>query len=199
MTALHAALTGRAMADGNAKGAHDRAHDRQVFLILRGVTEYTATIRAVRRQRRRVVLIDVRRRRAMRFASVRRAGFVSRATRWPSRDAVRERRGLPVQSALRFVEVVFDPVDLLAQLVAVASIPIAIPISALVLAPQSLDFTALAVELAFLPFELVDQLLAGRRAPSRLHAPVMARLKNLYNYKRTKRRCRRRSATAITR
>jgi hypothetical protein len=92
----------------------------------------------------------------------------------------------------RLVEIVFKPIDLFAEHLALAPIPIAIAIRALVLAPQSLD-------LALLPLEFSDQFFASGRVPLRVHAPVMARSKNLYKYKRTHHGCRRRSATAITR
>ena len=104
-----------------------------------------------------------------------------------------------MQGALGFVEVVFEPIDLLAQLVAVAPVAVAIPIRTLVFPSQSLDLTTLAFEFAFLPFELLDQLVAGRRPPSRLHPAVMARLKNLYKWKDARSGCRRRSSAAVTR
>ena len=99
----------------------------------------------------------------------------------------------------RAIQIVFEPINFLPELVAVAAVPIPVPIRALMFAPQALNLAPLTFDLALLPFELLDQLVAGRRAPSRLHAPVMARLKNLYKYKRSDRRCRRRSSAAVTR
>jgi hypothetical protein len=97
-----------------------------------------------------------------------------------------------MQLPARLVEFVFKPIDLLPQLVAVAPITIAIPIRALVFAPQPFD-------LALLSLQLFDQFLTRRRGPSRLHAPVMARLKNLYKYRLLDSAGRRRSITAVTR
>lgn len=97
-----------------------------------------------------------------------------------------------MQRASGFVEVVFEPIDLLAQLVAVATIPVAVPIRALNLAP-------LTFKLALLPFEPFERLVAGHCAPARVQAPVMARLKTLYKSKNGDRGCRRRGAPTITR
>ena len=104
-----------------------------------------------------------------------------------------------MQRALGVVEVVFQPLDLFAELIAVAPIAVAIPIRTLVLSPQPLDLSTLSLDLALLPFQLGDQLITRRRAPFREHAPVMARLKNLYKYKRVDRGRRRRSSAAVTR
>jgi hypothetical protein len=51
-----------------------------------------------------------------------------------------------------------------------------------VLTPQPFDLTALSLDLALLPRELVDQIFARSGAPSREHAAVMARLLTLYKY-----------------
>jgi hypothetical protein len=182
--------------------AHPRAHDREIFLILRGVPgqrEVPATVGTVRWQRRVVLLVDVSGWATMRRASVGGAGFAARPTRWTSGRAARERRGLAMPFPARFIEIVFEPINFLAQLVAVAAVPIPVTIGALVFAPQSFNLAPLAFELTLLPFELPDQLVAGRCAPSRVHAPVMARLKNLYKSENVDRGCHRRSATTITR
>jgi hypothetical protein len=121
--------------------------------------------------------------RAMRLAPVRDSRFAPGTARRPPRRAPRERRGLVMPRASGLVEVVFEPIDLLAQLVAVSTIPVAVPIRALVLAPQALDLTTLTLDLALLPREFVNQLVACRGSPSREHASVMPRLKNLYKYK----------------
>jgi hypothetical protein len=185
MPPLHASLTVGAAADGNAKPTHDRSHNREIFLMLRGVArqpERAATIRARRRQRRVVLLIDVRGWAAMRRAAIGGAGLAPRPTRGAWRRPARKGRCLPMQRPARLVQIVLQPVDFLAQLIAVAPVPIAIAIRALMLAPQSLDLSALALDLALLPLEFVNQLIACGRPPSREHVAVMARLRNLYKY-----------------
>jgi hypothetical protein len=73
------------------------------------------------------------------------------------------------------IEIVFEPIDLLPELVAIASIPIPVSVRALMLATQAL---VLAME----SLELGDQLLTTGRVPPRMHAPVMPRLPNEYKY-----------------
>ena len=75
----------------------------------------------------------------------------------------------------RLVEIVLKAVDLLAQLIAIPSVPIPIAIGPFVLAPQSLN-------LALLPLKFGNQFIARGRPPSREHAPVMARLSHRYKY-----------------
>jgi hypothetical protein len=87
-----------------------------------------------------------------------------------------------MQRAARVVEIVFEPIDFFTQLIAVATVPIAIAVRALMLTPQSLDLSTLALDLALLPLECVNQFFAGGRPPSRVHATVMARSRNLYKY-----------------
>lgn len=118
----------------------------------------------------------------MRLSSVRRPWLAARPTRWPTRRSPRERRRLPMQRASRLVQIVLEPIDFLAQLIAIVAIPIPIPVRAFVLAPQALDLTTLTLDLALLPLEFVNQLFACGRPPSREHASVMARLRNLYKY-----------------
>ena len=140
-----------------------------------GQRERAATGGTRRRQRRLVVLVDACRRWSMRLPSVRRARLAARSTRWPTRRPAREGRRLPMERAARLVEIVLEPVDFLAQLIAVAAVPIAIPIGPLVLSPQALILSLQSLEFG-------DQFLASGRVPSRVHAPVMARLRNLYRY-----------------
>jgi hypothetical protein len=102
-------------------------------------------------------------------------GLATRSARGALRRAAGKRRRLPMQLALGAVQIVFQPVDPLAQLIAIPAVPIAIPIGALVLAPQPLDFLALPFKLALLALEFLDQLFTRCRSPTRLHAPVMAR------------------------
>ena len=157
-----------------------------------GQRECAPTCGTRSRQRRVVLLVDVRRRRAMRLASIRGTGLPAWAPRRPARGATGKGRGLSMQRATRLIEVVLEPVDLVAQLIAVASVPIAIPIRAFVLPTQPLV-------LALQSLEFGDQFLAGGCVPSRVHAPVMARSPNLYKYKSLDlaRRCV--SSTVLTR
>jgi hypothetical protein len=97
-----------------------------------------------------------------------------------------------MQGATSFVEIVFEPVDLLAQLVAVASIPVTIAIRPLMLPSQP-------IILALQALKLGDRFLARGCLPARVHVPVNGTFENLYKYKRLDRRCRRRSAIAVTR
>ena len=188
MSSLDAAPARITEADGDVKGADDRAHDRQVFLVLRRVTlerEPTAAIRAARGQRGVVGLIDVGRRHAMRLASIGRAGFSAGAARRPLRQSARKRCGLAVQGPAGRVQLVFEPFDLLAQLVAFTTVPITLLLRPFALAAQPFI-------LALLPFELGDQVLARCGAPARSHALVMPRFDG--KYKRKLRRSRRSDA-----
>jgi len=195
MAALHAPATRGAVTDRDMKGADNRPHDGEIFLILSGVVRQRdgATTVGTRGGERRVMpLIHVRRRSAMCLAFIRRARFAAGSSGLAARGAARERCGLPMQRTSRFVEVILEPIDLLAKRVALPPIAITVSIRALMLAPQSLN-------LALLPLDLLNQVLAGRRAPSRMHAPVMARLKNSYKYKYLDSARRRASSTAVTR
>jgi hypothetical protein len=75
--------------------------------------------------------------------------------------------------AARPIELVAQPIDFSLQVIALVAVAIAVLIGALVLPAQPLDFP-------LLPLDFRDQLVARRRAPSRLHAPVMARLRTKY-------------------
>jgi len=104
-----------------------------------------------------------------------------------------------MQVASRAVQVVFEPIDLLPELIPITPIAIPVTIRPFVLPPQPLDLTTLSFNLALLPFEFLDQLLARRRGPARLHAGVMARLTVVYKSKEDDCGCGRRSASAVTR
>ncbi len=179
MPSLDAASAGVTEADCDLKGADDRAHDRQIFLVLRRVPlqrKPTAAIWAARRQRGVVGLIDVGRRRAMRLASIGRAGFSAGAAWRPLRQPARTRRGLAVEGPACRVQFVFEPFDLLAQPVAFTTVPITFPLRPFALAAQPIIF-------ALLPLELGEQILAGSRAPARSHALVMPRFDSEYKWK----------------
>ena len=80
------------------------------------------------------------------------------------------------------VKQILEPLDLLAQHIAFLAVTIAVPIGPFVVASQALDLPLLPLHLGEQRFELRDQRFTRRRAPSRLHAPVMARSENLYKY-----------------
>jgi hypothetical protein len=188
MPSLDAAPAGVTEADGDVKGADDRAHDRQIFLVLRRVTlerEPAAAIRATRRQRSVVGLIDVGRWRAMCLASIGRARFSAGAAWRALRQPARKRCGLAVQGSAGRIQLVFEPFDLLTQPVAFTTISIPFLL-------RSFALPAQAFILALLPFELGDQVLSGCGAPARSHAPVMPRFNE--EYKRKLRRSRRSDA-----
>jgi hypothetical protein len=157
-----------------------------------GDRQVTAAPGACRRQRRIVLLVDVCGDRPMRASTIGRPGLPAGTPRRTPRETARERRRLAMQLTPCLVEIVFEPINLFPQLIAIPAIAIAIPIRALMLAPQPLV-------LALQPLEFGDQFLAGGGVPSRVHAPVMARLKNLYKYKRLSRRRRYQSLAAATR
>jgi hypothetical protein len=161
MPALHAAMARHTLANGHRECAHDRSDDGEIFLVLDRVAcvgQSAAAVRAGRGQRRAVPLVNVDRDGAMRLAAVAASRFPSRPAGRPARGAARERRGLPECRAPREVEVVFEPLDLLAQRVAFLSISIPILIRPLMLASQPFD-------LALLPLELLEQFVPRRGAP----------------------------------
>ena len=65
-----------------------------------------------------------------------------------------------MQGASGVIELVFEPVDFLPELVPLLSIPIPVLISPLMLTAQPFDFP-------LLPFQLADQFVARRGAPLR--------------------------------
>jgi hypothetical protein len=185
MPALHAPVTAGAVAYGDAKLAHDGPHDRQIFVMLRGLAgqhECAATRRTRPRQRRLVAFVDVCRRWPMRLPSIRATRLAAGSFRLRARGPMRKGRGLAMPRAARLVQIVFEPVDLPAQLITIPPVPIPIAVGPLVLAPQAVDLPPLSRDLALLPLKFGDQLLAGGRLPSRAHAPVMARLAKRYKY-----------------
>jgi hypothetical protein len=80
-----------------------------------------------------------------------------------------------MRGAAGAIEFVAQPLDLLTQLVTLVPIPIPIAIGPRLLAAQALD-------LALLPLELGDQLVARCGAPVRLHRSVMPRRATEYKY-----------------
>lgn len=83
MPTLHAVATPAAVADVHAERAHERAHGRQLFLILSGDPRFEDLARAFRtatRERRVVCFVDLGRNRALRRASVRGASLAPRPT-----------------------------------------------------------------------------------------------------------------------
>jgi hypothetical protein len=180
MTALHAPMAGRAPDDRDAKLTDDgparsgdlldaagRARSVRASRHSRD-TWPAAARRSARRRAPAVVGAPIDRR--LPLACDPGSGAADAACR-----ARTSRLGDAVVGGL--VEVVFEPIDLLAELVAVAPISIPIALHTLMLASQPLV-------LALQSLEFGDQFLAGGRVPSRVHAPVMTRLENRYKYKR---------------
>ena len=184
MAALDAPTAVCAVPNGDVKGADARTDHGQIFLKLGRVTHQRdrSTARAGRNGAS-VRLIDVRRHGAMGPSAVRQTGFPSRAAGWTAWRASRKGRGLAMQRAPGVIEVVFEAVDFLPQLVSL--LPIAIPVSVrpLMLPAQLLNLTALPVDFALLSFELRNQLFARRRAPRDSHASLMPRLDHAYKGK----------------
>jgi hypothetical protein len=195
MPALHPTPTRAAVTDLDGERAHDRADDRKIFLVLPcgpRVTQSPATMRARVRQRRPMVLGDVARNRAVGFASIRSTGAPAGSPRGPRRGPTRERGRLPIHLTARVVQLVFEPVDFLAEGVALLPVPIPIAIRPFVLAAEPLD-------LALLPQQLRDQFLAGCGEPPRLHATVMPRLRTQYKRERVNAARRRPPLQSVTR
>ena len=194
MAALHAATTRLAATNLDRKGAHDRADDRQIFLILAGGTgpaQPATTMGARLGQLRPVALIDMGRDRSMGFPTIRPTRSPARSSRGSRRRPPRERGGLPIHLAPGVVELVFESVDLLAERVPLLPVAIPVAVRPIVLAPQSFDFALSplklrdqGVALALLPLQLSDQVVARRREPARLHAPVMPWSLLMYKRKR---------------
>lgn len=194
MPALHAATTGAAATNLDRKRAHDRLDDRQVFLVLlraAGAAEPSTTMRARLRQACAIPFVNMRGERTVGFAAVRTTRSPAGSSRMTCRSAARERRRLAVHLATRVVELIFEPVDLLAKCVPLLPIAIPVLIRSLVLAPQPIDLALAPLELgdqglalALLPLQLGDQVIARCGPPACQHAPVMPRLLTAYKKKR---------------
>ena len=193
MTPLHAPPALPAVADGHLKGPHDRAHDREIFLILCRVTMQAkgpATLRTGGGQRRVERLVDVRGHGSVRLPAVGGTRVAARSTRPASGRAARKGRRLPMQRTLRGVQFLFEPVNLSSQ--PIAFLPEPIP-----LAPQLVDIAGDLVPLtpqplvvALLLFDLGDEIVTSIGAPARVHALVMPRFDREYKWRL---RCSRRS------
>ena len=195
MAALHAPATCTTATDLDREGAHDRADDREIFLVLprgAGAAQAASTVRTGRGQSRPMALVDVRRDRAMGFLAICAARSPTWSSRRPCRGTPRERGGLPIHLAAGVVELVFESVDLLAKCVPLLSVPVSIPIRPLVLAPQSLDLTLLSLQLR-------DQVVPRRRAPSGVHASVMPWSSMKYKQERLRAARRRPPVRLVTR
>jgi len=182
MAALHAASTRLASAHVDVKPPDDRAHHRQLFLVLRGdgcLLHHASTVWALPRYWRVVGFIDLRRHRAMRFPPIRPTGFTAGAL-GIGRQRLREGRGLSEPRAARVVQLPFQMIDLLAQ-------PIIFPLHAIVLALRVIAFALGA--LCTLPpaLNLRCRPSVGRRIPGIRHALVMPESPPKYKSARTAR------------
>ena len=126
MAALHPASTHRAASDPDSKAAHDRVHDRQLFLILRchaGRRHGAGAVGTRRRHRNGDHLIDTRRWRSVTVAPMPCPASAPAAPRRRRRRALREGGGLAFACPARQVEFVLQPVVLAAQPVALVFQP----------------------------------------------------------------------------
>lgn len=186
MTPLHAPPALPAVADGHVEDPHDRAHDWEIFLILRRLTvqmQAPTTIRTGGRQRRLVGLVDVCGNGSVSLRAVGGTRVAARPTRPASWRAARKGRRLPMQRTLRGVQFLFEPVNLSSQ--PIAFLPEPIP-----LAPQLVDIVGDLVPLtpqplvvALLLFNLGDEVVTRISAPARVHAVVMPRFDREYKWK----------------
>ena len=143
MATLHPASTHRAASDPDSKAAHDRVHDRQLFLILRchtGRRHGAGAVGTRRRHRNGDHLIDTRRWRSVTVAPMPCPASAPAPPRRRRRRALREGGGLAFACPARQVEFVLQPVVLAAQPVALALQPVT-----LVFQPGTLAFRPLQV------------------------------------------------------
>ena len=180
--ALHPPLTTRAVADLDVEAAHDRAHHRQLFLILRrhaGHFDRAAAVRTRHRNRRRVGLVDPRRARAAAVAAILRTGPPSGTPPATLRPVLGKRRGLPATRPACLVQLPFQALDLLLQ-------ALILPLQAVVLALQPLCVALAPRQLSLEPFEVAVQFrnpMRGRFPVGGRHATVMAQFPKLYKSK----------------
>lgn len=142
MAPLHAAVTLPALADGHTKLVHDGSLHRQIFLVLRhhATAAYrSAAVWTVRGQRRLMGDIDARGRSAVGFAAVGDAGLAPRSLGMFFRQASGKRRRLPIRTAARHVEFVFQPLVFAPQAIALDLRPQQVFL-------QSVDLTRLIVD-----------------------------------------------------
>jgi len=180
VASLDPPATSRAPTDVDVKRPHNGSHDRQVFLILTGdadPTDARATMRTFARQRRLILLIHACRNCAMRRAAVRGPCLASRAFRRGGRRALGERRCLPKARTARRVEFIFQPIDLLAQ-------ALALPTPPSTFAFQPLEVASLSFDLPLLSFELLQQVLARGGSPARSHLLVRPYRRGKYKYEK---------------
>ena len=162
MAALHPASTHRAASDPDSKAAHDRVHDRQLFLILHchaGRRHGAGAVGTRRRHRNGDHLIDTRRWRSVTVAPMPCPASAPAAPRRRRRRALREGGGLAFACPARQVEFVLQPVVLAAQPVALVFQPGTLAFRPLQVPPQPIDSS----------FKLTDGGVTSRSRPS-LHA-----------------------------
>lgn len=175
MATLDAATTRAALSHVDPKVTNDDLGDGQLFLILASDARFhdrAVAPRTPRRQTCLVCCIDAWRNPAVRFRAVGAACLSPRSLRMAS-ERFRERRRLPKPGTPCRIELVLQPLVLLAQ-------PVALTLDPLKLALQSLD---LATRL----LELRDRLVLRPRGWRVLaHAPVMPEPREMYKTERSK-------------
>lgn len=172
MPALHAAPALRALANVDVKATHAGPLHGELFLVLgrdADPPDGPLTVRARRRQRRGVRLVDVRRPTATGGPAIGRTRFAARTVWMRASGATRERGRLAVDGAARGLEVVFQFLVLAPQALALRFRPTQV-------VPQPLDFASLLVD---------DLLRVGRcrRLVVLRHTAVMPNLRSEYKWK----------------
>jgi hypothetical protein len=159
---LHAAAASTTATAVHIEPAHHRPHGREIFLILRrhmGVVDRPTALRAGRRHRHVLHVIDDGGRRALALSTIRRSRLSAGPPRRSARRAFRERRGLPIAGSTRRLQLLPQP---------------------LVFAAQSITFSLDAFEIATQPLDFLPPRLGTRwrvgpdwAIGALTHAPVM--------------------------
>ena len=136
MAALDATPTLRAVADLDVEAPHDRAHHREIFLILRryaGQLDGAAAVRTRGRRRCSAGLVNLRRTRAARLPAVVRTSAPAGSPAATLGPVLGEGRGLPESCPPRRVELLLEVFT-----AALPPIPVALPLIPVALDPRQL-------------------------------------------------------------
>lgn len=147
MTALHTALARPAVADMNAKRAHDDAWDREFFLTLKGdprLAHRATTRRTATRQRRLVGFVNPSWTPAMRLHAIAGARLPTGRAR-VRRQRFRERRGLTVAPPPCLIQLTLDPLEFTAEPFVLTLQPIALALRALGALAPLVDLARLSI------------------------------------------------------
>ena len=136
VAALDATPTLRAVADLDVEAPHDRAHHREIFLILRryaGQLDGAAAVRTRGRRRCSAGLVNLRRTRAARLPAVVRTSAPAGSPAATLGPVLGEGRGLPESCPPRRVELLLEVFT-----AALPPIPVALPLIPVALDPRQL-------------------------------------------------------------